>query len=344
MQLTRPHLTILLNALYDTGTTTIPVEHPSNELGELFRIELDNAGETTVRLTTDLEAYADVRNDINNEYGEPAISELPDKRSYLSAFIAGGLLDPTNQDEIDDFLASNAGRDLNAGHRPLVAGFDTNLVPWRIADVLGLQSSEQSTVNGFALAAGVLDELDWGHKRSDTQSLTEAFGSEFDELWNQPAGSSREGRLGENYYRRLRDSRYAEEVPTDRGDEAIIDGYASFQSEGRKDLVLFSNDRDFIERAHANRILAQRVEFPSTLPRELSGSWATIQNTLYVLTVLFGVLTLPKVTLYGVWKGKEGMDWHDEILKLDCRSPKVEPLIERDRAIVDAHGERLSFR
>lgn len=28
----------------------------------------------------------------------------------------------------DDFLSSNGGRDLNSGHRPLVAGFDTNLV------------------------------------------------------------------------------------------------------------------------------------------------------------------------------------------------------------------------
>ena len=339
MQLTRPHLTVLLNTLYDTDTTTIPVEHPSDEVGELFRIELDDAGETTIRMTKDLEAYADARSAVNSAYGEPAISELPDQRSYLSAFIAGRLLNPANRDEIDDFLTSNGGRDLNAGHRPLVAGFDTNLVPWRIADILGLQSGEESAVNGFALATGVLDELEWGHKRSDTQSLTEAFGSEFEELWNQPAGSSREGRLGENYYRRLRDSRYAEEVTTDEGDEAIVDGYASFQREGRKDLILFSNDRDFIERAHANRILAQRVEFPSALPRKLSGSWAAIQDTLYVLTVLFGVLSLPKVTLYGVWKGKEGMDWHDETLKLDCRSPKVEPLIERDLAIVDAHGE-----
>lgn len=79
-------------------------------------------------------------------------------------------------------------------------------------------------MNGFVLATGILDELEWKHKRSDTQSLAEAFGSEFEELWNQPAGSSRKERLGENYYRRLRDSRYAEEVPTDRGDEAIVDG------------------------------------------------------------------------------------------------------------------------
>lgn len=96
----------------------------------------------------------------------------------------------------------------------------------------------------------------------------------------------------------------------------------------------------FIERAHANRILAQRVEFPSALPRKVTTSWEAIQDTLYMLTVLFGVLSLPKVTLYGVWKGKEGMDWHDETLKLNCRSPKIEPLIERGIAIVEAH-ERL---
>jgi hypothetical protein len=336
MKLSRPSLTILLNALHDTSTTTIPVKHPNDEIGELFRIELGNADKTTVRLTKDLEAYAEARNDVNSEYGEPAISELPEQRSYLSTFIAGGLLEPANLDKIENVLDSNGGRDLNAGHRPLVAGFDTNLVPWRIADILGLLFSNESAVNGFALATGVLDELNWGHKRSDTRSLTEAFGSEFEELWNQPVGSSREGRLGENYYRRLRDSRYAEEIPTDNGDEAIIDGYASFQNEGRKDVVLFSNDRDFIERAHAHRILAQRVEFPSTLPRTLTGSWQAIQDTLYVLTVLFGVLTLPKVTLYGVWKGKGGMDWHDEMLKLDCRSPTVKSHIERDIDIVDA--------
>jgi hypothetical protein len=61
------------------------------------------------------------------------------------------------------------------------------------------------------------------------------------------------------YYRQLRDSRYAEEIPTDSGDEAIVNGYASFQSEGRKDVLLFSNDRDFIERA------TLIVSSPSTL-------------------------------------------------------------------------------
>ena len=52
--------------------------------------------------------------------------------------------------------------------------------------------------------------------------------------------------------------------------------------------------------------------------------------------VVFGVVKLPKVTIYGVWKGKEGRDWHNENVELDCRSPKVQEMVERDRRIIDA--------
>jgi hypothetical protein len=70
------------------------------------------------------------------------------------------LLSVANEDSLRGFLDSNGYRDLNAGHRPVVAGFDTNLLPWRIATVLGLTPGRDSAVNGFALATGVLDELE----------------------------------------------------------------------------------------------------------------------------------------------------------------------------------------
>lgn len=217
----------------------------------------------------------------------------------------------------------------------MVAGFDTNLLTWRIADVLGLSPGSDALVNGYALATGVRDELDWDKKRSNTRDLEDAFGSEFEQLWNQPSGARREGRLGETYYRQLRDHRYADEVTTDRGDEDIVRGYDAYQDDNRKDVLLFSTDRDFIERARSHRVLAQRVEFPDDLPREVEASWDEIQDTLYMLAVLFGVISLPKVTLYGVWKGKGGQPWQREELNVDCRSPKVEELVERDLGILD---------
>jgi hypothetical protein len=97
----------------------------------------------------------------------------------------------------------------------------------------------------------VFDDLNWGSKRKDTQSLTETFGSSFNELWNQPAGSSREGRLGQLYYQRLRDTSHGKELISHQGDDEIIDAYATFQNETNKDGLLFSNDRDFIENAHS---------------------------------------------------------------------------------------------
>ena len=334
MTLTRQHLTVLLNALYSTETTSIPVTHPSDAIGELVRIDLDAPEQTRLDVTMSAKAYAEVRRAVEREHGTSVSKELPSAQSYRNAFVAGGLLQLQNHGEIEAFLERHGEPDLSAGHKPVVAGFDTNLLPWRIADVLGLEPGENATVNGFALATGVRDELDWDDKRGDTRALEDAFGSPFEQVWNQPAGANREGRLGENYYRTLRDHRYADEVVSETGDDAIIAGYDDFQADGRKDVLLFSNDRNFIERARAHRILAQRVAFPDTLPERMTGSWTAIQNTLYVLTVLFGVLELPKVTLFGVWKGKSGQDWHDEELKIDCRSPKLKPLIDRDTRIL----------
>jgi len=335
MLLSRTRLTILLNALYDTGTTRITVSHPSEAIGDLLTVELGEPSASRVRLETTREDYAEARRAIAAEYGSTVADELPGPRSFANALLAGCLIEPANHDEIAAFLERNGNPDLTAGHKPVVAGFDTNLLPWRIADVLDLTPGQDATVNGFALATGVRDELNWDQKQSNTRPIEAAFGPEFDALWNQPAGARREGRLGENYYRQLRDHRYAEEVVTDRGDESIINGYDQYQDDNRKDVLLFSNDRDFIERAHSHRVLAQRVEFPEDLPRTVEASWKDIQDTLYVLTVLFGILKLPKVTLYGVWKGKEGLAWQREQLNVDCRSPKVEPLIERDMTILE---------
>jgi hypothetical protein len=323
-----------LNALYDVGETTIPVSHPSDEIGNLLRIELGDADASTVTISLDRDAYADARDAVQQAYGGSVTRELPEPNSYLNALLAGGLLEPPNTDELQAFLDRYGRPDLTAGHQPVVAGFDTNLLAWRIADVLDLSPGADSVVNGYALATGVRDELDWDDKRGETDSLTDAFGPEFDELWNQPSGARREGRLAETYYRELRDHRYADEITTDRGDEDIVQGYDAYQDDTGKDVLLFSNDRDFVERARSHRVLAHRVEFPREIPERVDVSWDAIQDTLYMLAVLFGVLSLPKVTLYGVWKGKGGQAWQNELVKTDCRSPSVAELVERDLEIV----------
>jgi hypothetical protein len=344
MELARQHLTLLLNALYDADLREITVEHPSDTVGTLCTIDLDAPEQSTVQVSLDRDEYATAKAEVARDHGDDVADELPEPQAYCNAYLAGGLLEPPNSDAIEQFFERNGSPDLTAGHAPVFAGFDTNLLAWRIADVLGLRAGHEATVNGFALATGVLDELDWEDKRSDTRALESAFGQSFAQLLNQPAGANREGRLGETYYRQLRDSRYADEITSETGDGAIIEAYETYKDESRKDVILFSNDRDFVEGARAHRIPAQRVELPTAVPRTLTGSWRQIATTLYVLTVLFGVLELPKVTLFGVWKGKSGLAWQRERLDVAPRSPKIEPTLERDGAILDAYNDLLDER
>lgn len=61
-----------------------------------------------------------------------------------------------------------------------------------------------------------------------------------------------------------------------------------------------------------------------------------MQDTLYVLAILFGVITLPKATVYGVWRGKGGMDWQHERLEINCQSYRIGCSIINIRPHVDS--------
>lgn len=255
--------------------------------------------------------------------------------------MSSGIVPIANHDEVANFIDRHGDPDLMAGHPPVVVGLDTNLVPWRIDEILGLRDPEASVgyVNGFVLATGIRDELDWDFKCHDTDPFVERFGDVYEEYWNQPLGSARIGRLGMQTYRKIRDIDQADEIESDTGDEAIVDAYDRYDDDRRSQILLLSNDRNFIERATGHTILGQHVDFPRDLPRTATASWREIEHLLYALAVVFGIVEVPTTTVYGVWRGKEGHDWREQRVKLDCRSPTLEPKLEADLSIVDSYEE-----
>lgn len=69
-------------------------------------------------------------------------------------------------------------------------------------------------------------------------------------------------------------------------------------------------------------------------PGGASAGWDELRDALYTLAVLFGVLRLPKGTLYGVWIGKSGEDWQRRRLDFDCRSELIEEKLRRSLTIL----------
>lgn len=341
MRIQCSHLTLLLNRLYDRGDERFTVSHPSDEVGDLLSIELGGPDECTVGFTKRRDAYAAARDEVRRTAPERVADDLPEPDHYVKAAMAAGIVSVANLDEVRTFLGRYGDPDLMAGHPPVFAGFDTNLLPWRIDRSLGLRDPDEGVgyVNGFVLASGVRDELDWDVKCHDTDPYVDAWGPAFEEYWNQPVGSARISRLGLLGYRNIRDIEQADEIECDRGDPAIVEAYDAWQSESRGQVLLFSNDRTFVERARGHTILAQHVEIPRDLPRTATATWREVESLLYLLTLLFGVVELPGVTVHGVWRGKDGLDWQRERLDLDCRSTTLEPQLECDLAITDAYAE-----
>ncbi len=341
MRAAREHLAVLFNRLFDRGDERITVSHPSDEIGDLLTIELDAYNDSTVRFGTRLEAYAEARDEVRRQYPDAVFKDLPSPDQYVKAVLASGIIPIANHDTVEQLVNRYGNPDLMAGHPPVFAGFDTNLLPWRIDRIMGLRDPDEGVgyVNGFVLASGVRDELDWDYKVHDTDPFVDAFGDSYEEYWNQPQGSARIGRLGLLHYRNIRDIQQAAEIDCKEGDEAIVDGYDEYESEHRGDVLLFSNDRNFVERARSHTILAERIDFPDDLPRKTSATWRELEHLVYMLAIVFGIVELPAVTVHGVWRGKDELDWQRERLKLDCRSTTLAPKLEGDLSVVESYDE-----
>jgi hypothetical protein len=341
MRIPRNYLSALFNRLYDRGDDWFTISHPSEEVGDLVTVELGDHDDSTVRFDLRGDAYGEAVNEIRREYGDQVGEDLPDPAEYRQAVMASGIVPVPNHEEIRELLDRYGDPDLMAGHPPVFAGFDTNVLPWRIDRILGLRDEDEGLgyVNGFVLATGVRDELEWDQKVHDTDPFVDAFGQVFEEYWNQPMGSKRVGRLGQIAYRNIRDIQQATEIQSDRGDEAIVDAYDEYDDEHRAQLLLFSNDRNFVEMARSHTIPAQRIEFPSNLPRKTDATWEELELLVYLLANVFGIVEVPSTTVFGVWRGKEGLDWQHERLKLDCRSPKLESKLEGDLAITESFDD-----
>ncbi|MFW6153514.1 MAG: hypothetical protein ACOC42_04060 [Halobacteriota archaeon] len=341
MRVKREHLTLLFNRLFDRGDARFSISHPCEAIGDLVRVELDEPESSSVRFEVDRDGYAVARNEAVLRHGDTIETDLPAPDDYRNAIVASGIVEPVNIDALSTFLTRYGDPDLMAGHAPVFAGFDTNLLPWRIDRILGLRDPESGVgyVNGFALATGVRDELDWDVKCHDTDPFVDAYGPAAEAYWNQPIGSGRISRLGLTAYREIRDIQQAAELASDRGDEAIIGAYADWQDDVRGQVILFSNDRGFVERARANTILSHVVELPTDWPTTMRASWRELELLVYLLTVVFGIVELPGVTLHGVWRGKEGVDWQEERVKLDARSPPLRDALEGDLSIVESYEE-----
>lgn len=340
-KITRQQLPILFNTLYSTGSETISVNHKSDLLSTLYKIELDRGNPASIRFTTNLDQYKEERDKVERQYGTQPRSEIPSARSFIGA-LTSSILEFDNQDKIAEQIEPFRNRRLQHSNTAALAVFDTNLIQYWPARQLGVAPELEEGLNGYAVVTGIRDELmnyEGDEKINNTRALEDAFGDEFGELYNQPKGTPRQLRLGRQYWSRLQKELYTEKIQSDTGDNAIT---AACEKSGF-DLILFSNDSGFISAGRDRGLPSILVDFPDSLPRKKDISWEDAATALYLHAVQFGILQLPKVDLYGVWPRKEPDEWQADTLAVRCRSPVVEKQLDRYLKMID-EAEKANTR
>ncbi len=341
---------VLLNALYSEGVTSITVDHPGPQFGTILRIDLEENATATVRFPTRLDEYREARDEVQLDHGEAPFKDLPDSHALVAALTGSGLLDLSNREAVDEYLDRVCYPAIEAGDAPLMVGIDANIFPWEFPETLGIDhrtgetdDRDRTPTNGYALSNGVVEELRWQYTQHYADDLVAAFGDEFERLADQPGGSKRAGRLGIRAYQSLIATRNVDLVNSESGDAAIVDGYARYDEENYKEPLLLSNDHGFIEQATDAGLYAQRLAFRSSLPRRTTATWNEVAEALYYLTILFGVLRLPKVTLFGVWTEKNDNHWRNDEVDIQFRGGQssVQRPIVRHRQIASEY-DRLS--
>lgn len=323
-------LTIVLNAIA-ASEDEITVSHLCDTIGQLYTFEVGDAQDSTIQFEKSVDEYASARTQI---MGEQAKAEVPDSDAYLRSFTTS-VLDFANEAEITKSINRYANRDPSEGLRPVYGVIDANLIRWQLGDSLGIEP-ENGGLNGSLLVTGIRDELhQYGgdEKINSTTELETELHQNYGRLINQFKGQCRQQRLGLEQYQYLDSQIYAEERKSDTGDANILAECEEFRDESGYDLMFFSNDENAVKMATEKNIIGQQVEFPESLGEETTVTWNEFELLLYVHAMLFGIIRLPKVDLYGVWVGSSG-GTSGHVL-VECRSRKVRNRIERDKAVLE---------
>ncbi len=326
-KITRKQLPLLFNALYSTGSHTLSVNHKSNIISTLYKIELDHGKPASIRFTNGSNQYKEELSEVERRHGKQALSEIPSFRSFIGAFTSR-VLKFDNQDQISEQIEPYRNRRLQHRNSAALAVFDTNLIQYWPARQLGVAPELDGGLNGYGVVTGVRDELmnyDGNEKINNTRDLKEAFGQEFEELFNQPKGTPRQLQLGRQYFTRLQRELYTEKIRSEIGDNAIT----AACEDSDFDLILFSNDSGFISSGRDRGVPSILVDLPQSVPRRETVSWEDAATTLYLHAIQFGILELPKLDVWGVWPRKKPNEWETDTLAVRCRSPVVAKQLSR---------------
>lgn len=335
---------LLLNGLFLGGGRSFTVRSLLLNL-DLFRVTLGGPRETSsVSGLVSRELYEGLRLGCG-EFTD----EIPSYINLLEAFLAAGVHDPTGWGEAAEALLEALNWDPFKGHRPFYVSFDTNALIrryyTRVSRLLKRHSRGAPLRVGFVASRGVLAELesfDEKYRDSDIWDMSEALKNVnraiLNQFFNQLKLNGRRFRMGFVEYRKMSRKEHFEEIEGEKGDAEIVRALEDFSKRRNVNLIVLSEDSDFIAKATTRRLRGIRLDRPTSIPEKVETSWEEITQLLYTTAVTFGAISLTgrvNAKIFGVWRGKKGEHWDSETLRIITENRQLSNFLETSLKILE---------
>lgn len=302
MLLRREELPALLNYVYEDrpafGIKTALV-------GELFEVDLER---NRVRMLGEGEY-----DDIAFEYE----GLLPDSSAYRTALIAANVLKPKNQAEVFEEIKKEFEKTIYQRPKPLYLSFDTNAFINRTT--FHLQNSIGK--GAFVVAEGVRLELFREREKRYTEYEIRELVTKskiFEEFLNQPKVAERIFKMGRAEYGKFRVSAIFEEIPSERGDNEIVEALRNFSRQRSCDIWLVTFDKNMYDLAAGFGLRPLLLEAPKAGGR-VEVSWEEVADLIYTTSIVFGHVSVSGIDVFGIWRGKSGDDWNREAVRVKVK-------------------------
>ena len=252
--------------------------------------------------------------------------DLPKPADILEAMVSSGVVRFKNADEIDNIFSEMLEdyTDPKRHPRSVYIGIDTNIAYYRY-----ITRFLKHTDFRFVISGIVVDEIDSRiHSKyqrgwiADMKKFLRApeFVGEF------LNGSTRESRRAKNAmtevmkiikeYQGFRIDVHTDEKDKEVRDRLIIESYRSFAEEMDANVVVLTADKDMVFHCEAQGLPVVFFELPHEIPSKIEASMENIVDFIYDMAVIFGVVELDGIEIFGEFLGKSADDYYEEQLQI----------------------------
>jgi hypothetical protein len=336
--LRKEELTILFNGLAGLNRTeNLGISAPLLGDTRLFYAHLQGQ---QVRITDfcDSASYEANYSRVVEQLTSESQREIPLYDHMRGALYQAGIRTYEGMDRLEEVLRSLRDQDVVRGGDVYYVALDTNMLRDRFFSVYLSRIPPHPNLD-FVLCETVREELKNRHEKLTRVDFVDPYFKNplvpMGCFINQNALHDRMRYIGFLEYNRMRSKTSCEELNGESwrsgmmNDQAILKAYSDFVDIGRK-VVFISRDQEAVRMmtGEENVIPVLLKQHPKA-PSEFQTTWAQFFDMIYLLSVLFGRLTLragPEdvASVAGVWRQKDVSQWEGDVIRLILSHPTGE--------------------